>query len=262
VLLSMPRGARRKSLSGIYHVILRGANRQEIFHDEEDCIRFLDIMQRYKWKSDMKIFGWCLMNNHVHLLIKEGNEDLSTTMKRMEVSYVWYYNEKYDTTGHLFQGRFKSEIVEDNRALLTVLRYIHQNPVKAGIVSRVDEWQWCSCLGYYGKSYYPSGLLDADFILEKISNNRMAARESFKEYNEKNNHDECLDDNNPKRRLRDNEARQEIRNLLGDVEITQVKSLPRQQRNELLQQIKTIRGLSQRQAARILGISPNLIFRA
>jgi putative transposase len=151
-VIEMPRNARVKSRSGIYHIILRGANRQEIFHDDEDCIKFLDTIEKYKMKSEVGVYAWCLMSNHAHLLIREGNEDISITMKRIGVSFVWYYNWKYRTTGHLFQDRFKSECIETNKYLLTVTRYIHQNPVKAGIVDRPDQWRWSSCLGYYGKN--------------------------------------------------------------------------------------------------------------
>jgi len=90
----MPRKARVKSASGIYHVMLRGANRQEIFHDDDDCIKFLDTLKKYKMKTEMEVYAWCLMSNHVHLLLKEGNEDISITMKRIGVSFVAYYNWK------------------------------------------------------------------------------------------------------------------------------------------------------------------------
>ncbi|WP_308160333.1 transposase [Bacillus sp. ISL-77] len=135
----MPRRARVKSGSGIYHIMLRGANRQEIFHDDADCLNFLDLLHKYKLKTKVKIYGWCLMSNHIHLLLREGNEDISTTMKRIGVSFVMYYNWKYGTSGHLFQDRFKSENVENDQYLLTVVRYIHQNPLKARIVKRVYD---------------------------------------------------------------------------------------------------------------------------
>ncbi len=90
-------------MSGIGNVIQRGANRQETFHDDEDCMKYLDFLYINKLKSEMKVFGWCLMNNHVHLLVKEGIEDISSTMKRVGVSFVLYYNQKYETNGHLFQ---------------------------------------------------------------------------------------------------------------------------------------------------------------
>ncbi|MEI2400828.1 transposase, partial [Paenibacillus phytohabitans] len=120
----MPRKAREKSKTGVYHLIWRGANRQEIFHDDEDWIRFLDILKKYKLKLNLTIYAWCLMSNHVHLLIKEGDESISATMKRIGVSYAGYYNWKYRTTGHLFQDRFRSENVEDQAYLKTVVRYI------------------------------------------------------------------------------------------------------------------------------------------
>jgi putative transposase len=135
----IPREARKKSVSGVYHIILRGANKQEIFHDDEDRIKFLDTLRKYKHQSEMKIYAWCLMSNHVHLLLREGTESISVTMKRIGVSYALYYNYKYLTTGHLFQDRFKSENVESTDYLLTVTRYIHQNPVKANIVTNPEE---------------------------------------------------------------------------------------------------------------------------
>ena len=258
----MPRGPRVKSISGIYHVMYRGANRQEIFHDDLDCIRFLEMIEKYKKVSGMKVYAWCLMNNHVHLLLEEGIEDLSITMKRIGVSYVWYYNLKYNTTGHLFQDRFRSENVETNVNLFRVIRYIHQNPVKAGIVERSDEWRWSSCLGYYGENTHHRNLLDVELIFNKFSTDRTNAIQLFKEFNERKNNDQYLEDTISEKRLSDDEARLKVKELLGSIEIAQVKSLPRVKRNELLRKVRGISGLSLRQAARILGVSHNLIFKA
>jgi hypothetical protein len=202
------------------------------------------------------------MNNHVHLLLREGSEDISITMKRIGVSFVLYYNGKYGTTGHLFQDRFRSENVEDVRYLLTVIRYIHQNPLKAGMVKRADEWRWSSCRYYYGISNEGRELLDPGLILGKFSEENIVAREKFKEFNEKVNQDECLDDHITERKLADNEARELIKKLLNGIEIAKVKSLPRLERNKILKKAKQIKGLSQRQIARILGVSRTLISKA
>lgn len=256
----MPRKPRLKSRSGIYHVIYRGANRQEIFHDEDDNMQFLATILRYKQSSNLKVFAWCMMNNHVHLLLKEGNEDLSLTLKRISVSFAYYYNAKYRTSGHLFQDRFRSENVESREYFFTVIRYIHQNPVKAGIVQRVDEWNWSSCQGYDGKNIYPVGLLDYDFALELVSNDILTARERFKEFNQRKNSDICLEDEH-KVRMTDEDARLAIRGVLGAIEIPQVKSMTKVERDSLLRKVKELDGLSQRQAARILGVSASLINR-
>lgn len=238
----MPREARRKSTSGVYHMMLRGANRQEIFHDEEDRMKFLDILKKYKRIARFTMYAWCLMDNHVHLLLREEDEELATTMKRIGVSFATYYNWKYSTTGHLFQDRFKSENVETGEYFLTVVRYIHQNPVKAGICSQVEGWKWSSCAGYYGQKYYPGGLLDLHTVLNMFGEDRPLTVERFKEFNERTNHDECLEDIYRRRKLTDEQARQEIKQLLGGIEIAQVKSLPGWQRDHYLIQVKAIEG--------------------
>ncbi|WP_198543854.1 transposase [Petroclostridium xylanilyticum] len=100
------------------------------------------------------------MNNHIHLLLKEGKEAISQAMKRIGASYVYWYNMKYERYGHLFQDRYKSEKVEDDKYLLTVLRYIHQNPIKAGIVEEAIKYKWSSYIEYISQK----GILtDIDF---------------------------------------------------------------------------------------------------
>lgn len=233
-----------------------------IFHDDEDNMKFLDVIQKYKMKSAMNVYAWCLMSNHVHLLLKEGEEDLSITMKRIGVSFAFYYNWKYRTSGHLFQDRFKSENVENVSYFLTVVRYIHQNPLKAGIVNQVDEWRWSSCKGYYDQFYYPGMLLDNERIFTLFSEDRNIAKEKFKEFNERSNRDDCLDEGtNNRNRLTDVEASLEIQMVLGEIEIAQVKSLPKLERKEVLKKIKKIERVPKRQVARILGISANQIFK-
>lgn len=176
----MPRIARQKSESGIYHIILRGANRQDIFHNDDDCYRFLKILETYKTQSEISIFAWCLMGNHVHLLLKEGKEELAFTMKRIGVSYASYYNRKYKTVGHLFQDRFRSENIENDAYLLSVTRYIHQNPVKAGIVTKPDDWKWSSCKSYYTIVESPSSLLDNEFLLSMFADEKSLGYKDLK----------------------------------------------------------------------------------
>ena len=119
---------RKISQSGIYHVMLRGINQQQIFESSEDYEKFIQMIEICKTISKFKIFAYCLMGNHIHLLIKQESEPLEQIFKRMGGRFVYWYNTKYQRSGHLFQDRFKSEPVEDDRYFLTVLRYIHQNP--------------------------------------------------------------------------------------------------------------------------------------
>ncbi|WP_242661335.1 transposase [Alkaliphilus metalliredigens] len=198
------------------------------------------------------------MNNHIHLLIKEGKEELSTTMKRMGVSFVGYYHQKYDTTGHLFQDRFRSENVESDEYLITVIRYIHQNPVKVGLVRKAQEWKWSSCSGYYGKISYPQGLLDSELILGLFAVDKEISIKRFREFNEEENEDNCLDDVIITK-VSDEDIRLEIEKIISGINVAQVKSLPQDQRDQIIRKVKSIKGAKQRQLARILGVSQTLI---
>jgi len=182
-------------------------------------------------------------------------------MKRIGVSYAWYYNWKYNTVGHLFQDRFRSERVDRDAYLVTVIRYIHQNPAKAGLVKKLADWKWSSCIGYYGGETYPPGLLDSELILGMFSEEKTSAITGFREFNEAENEDKCLE-NETTKRLTDYQARAEIKKMIPVTEMVQIKNLPKAQRDEIISKVKEIEGLTQRQAARILGISPNLIFKA
>lgn len=140
----MPRGARKKIASGIYHVMLRGINRQVIFEDDEDREKDLQCPEEYKALSGYTLYTYCLMGNHLHLLIREGKEPLEMIFKRIGARYVFWYNWKYKRSGHLFQDRFKSEPVDNDIYFLTVLRYIYQNPVKAGLCKKAEKYPWSS----------------------------------------------------------------------------------------------------------------------
>jgi REP element-mobilizing transposase RayT len=148
----MPRGAREKSSSGIYHIMLRGINKQVIFNDEEDFSRFIYYLGRYKKESDYKIYSYCLMNNHIHLILKVNSIDLESILKRIAGSYAQWYNRKYSRVGHLFQDRFKSKAIEDERYLFAAMRYIHMNPIKDNISKSMENYVWSSYSDYlYGR---------------------------------------------------------------------------------------------------------------
>jgi len=114
---AMPRRSRRKSHSGIYHAMVRGIDRQLIFRDPADFLKYLRVLEECKRVSSFEIYAYCLMPNHVHLLIREGSEDLGKAFQRIGSRYAYWFNKKYERCGHLFQDRFKSEPVEDRPLL-------------------------------------------------------------------------------------------------------------------------------------------------
>lgn len=149
----MSRHARKISESGIYHIMIRGINKQQIFIDEEDYEKFLWVLKDTKEISEYKLYAYCLMDNHIHLLIKVGKEPLQIIFKRIGNRFVYWYNTKYQRIGHLFQDRYKSEPVENEEYFLTVLRYIHQNPIKAGICENISDYKYSSYNEYLSTSW-------------------------------------------------------------------------------------------------------------
>ena len=129
--------------TGKYHIILRGNNQQNLFYDNQDRIFMLNRLKKYSTELKIEIYAYCLMNNHIHILLGNATPTLSLFVQKLANSYVYYYNSKYERTGHLFQGRFKSEPINDDIYFKTVLRYILQNPEKAGI-STTTAYKWSS----------------------------------------------------------------------------------------------------------------------
>nr|WP_093315079.1 transposase [Tindallia californiensis] len=249
----MPRKERKKSRTGIYHVMLRGINGQIIFEDREDSIKLLETIKSYRDESGYEIYGYCLMNNHIHLLIKEGREELGTVFRRIGAKYVYWYNRKYSRRGHLFQDRYKSEVIEDDGYLLTVLRYIHQNPLKAGIVKNIEQYPWSSYKEYISKK----DICETEFPLRVFSKDSKKAISLFKSYHAKENNDHCLDYEDSFR-VNDLEAAEIIKKTANIDNTSKVQNFDKENRNKLIKDFKK-KGLSIRQIERLTGISFGVI---
>lgn len=251
----MPRGARIKSESGIYHVMIRGINKQDIFEDDEDRVRFLGTLEHYKNECGFNLYAYCLMGNHIHLLIKENDVEIGIIMKRIGTSFVFWYNWKYKRFGHLFQDRYKSEAVEDDSYFLTVIRYIHQNPLKAGINDNIADYRWSS----YSDYFWNKGITDTDFALQIFDDkNESKAAALFEEFNAVVNDDICLE-YEEKYRIDDDEAREIIKRVSRIMNINEIQSLGYERRNEIIKELKEKEGLSIRQICRLTGISFNIV---
>lgn len=251
----MPREARKRSRTGIYHIIMRGINKQTIFEENEDKERFLDTLKKYKQISKYSIYSFCLMDNHIHLLLKETEEELSVTIKRISSSYVYWFNWKYGRCGHLFQERFKSENVENTIYFLTVLRYIHQNPLKAGLVNNVFDSKWTSINEYV---HNPT-LVDIDDVLNLFSKDRQKAIQLYINYMQQQNNDQCLDVHIQMKKT-DQEVRDYLKSL-GIANSSQLQQMTKADRDEILASVKALKGVSIRQLSRITGISKSVIGR-
>lgn len=228
--------------------MLRGINGQVIFEDEQDKEKFLECLNHYKAISEYKLFAYCLMSNHIHLLLKVEKEDLDLIVKRIGSSYVYWYNWKYKRRGHLFQDRFKSEPVEDDSYFLTVIRYIHQNPIKGGICKNLDGYKYSS----YNEYVRESKIVDTEFCLGIVS------KEQFVEFNNQNNNDKCLDIEEIDFRLTDEEARVIIQKVSKCKNSSEFQNLSLDKRNKYLKVLRE-KGLSIRQISRLTGVSFNIV---
>ncbi len=259
----MPRRKREKSGTGIYHIMMRGINKQNIFDDDEDFIFFIKVLHSLVNRRDEKenilpplftMYAYCLMSNHVHLLIREREEDIGQVIKRMGVAYVKYFNTKYERTGHLFQDRFLSEPVNTIEYFMTLMRYIHQNPVKAGITKEVRDYQWSSWGEYEGNSL-AAKICDQTPVIKRLG------RENLYDYVnlpvlERNIMD--VDYKHGDKRT-DEEVKSMLEEISGLPCPSDIKKLGKVQRNHILKQACD-NGANPRQIARITGISYGVVF--
>jgi len=258
----MPRTARKKSESSTYHIMLRGINRQSIFEDAEDFERFVEILRLNKKECGYRIYAWCLMGNHVHLVIRFGEKTPESCMKRIEIAYAVYYNRKYGRTGHLMQDRFKSEVIESDSYLYTVVRYVHQNPVKAGLCRAPEEYVWSSYRQYLAdggaegiRSRYH--LADTKLVLG------MYGFDGFVSFTNAANDDECLEMEEPYhgRRKSDEEARRIMKEVTGCENASEFQRLSLPQRRDALCELYEAK-LNVLQISRLTGIARTVIYHA
>lgn len=246
----MPRQAREKSQTGIYHVMLRGIDKRDIFLTDKDYYKFLYYIKLAKEKSGFSLLAYCLMTNHVHLLLKEGKEELGDSIRRIAVGYAQYHNRTHGRTGHLFQNRYQSEPVNDDSYLLAVSRYIHQNPLKAGIVKNITDYKWSS---------YNQFCSDKKTIVDKeLLKKYFYKINDFIKFNGQSNDFQCLEFIK-KVRYTDDDLKLIISKI---VEIDKIATLELNARNEVLKRIKSETGASIRQLEKVLGIGRNIIQKA
>lgn len=247
----MARQCREKSSTGLYHIMLRGIDKRDIFLEDLDREKFLFYLSRAQEKSVFNIHGYCLMDNHVHLLIEEGHEPIGESVKKITVGYVQWHNSKYSRTGHLFQNRYKSEAVEDDTYFLTVLRYIHQNPIKAGMVKNIAHYKWSSYINYLEGS-------NKGFVSLDRAKNLFASQEKLLEFMQMPGNEQCLE-YDAKIKYTDDKLKHEILIFFGKPEI--IASLPKEERDNVISQIKQYTGASNRQLSRVLGIGRGILQR-
>lgn len=164
---------------GLYHVILRGNGGQPVFLTAEDRYRFYLLLQEGTCRFAYRVHAFCLMTNHIHLALQVGNIPLSRGMQNLSFRYTRWINQRERRTGHLFQGRYKAVLIDGDSYLLELIRYIHLNPVRAGVVTS-DEYPWSSHSAYLGKELLP--WLTTDRLLVQFGKTLSKARVRYKSF--------------------------------------------------------------------------------
>src|SRR4030042_5678109 len=177
----MARKPRIECEGAFYHVITRGNQRQKVFKDRDDFLKYLEILSNYKNRYKYFLYAYMLMNNHVHLLIETQEIPLSKILQGINQSYTTYFNRKYKTVGHLFQGRYKAILCDRDEYLLSLVKYIHLNPVRAKIVKFPDKYQWSSQHSYIKKTD-GINIIDTDQVLRMFSEDKQSARKLYSAY--------------------------------------------------------------------------------
>ena len=249
----MPRTARKASLSNIYHVMMRGVNRQAIFENDGDRLHFMSVLKECKEISGFRLHAFCLMPNHLHFLIEPAGEPLDLVFRRIGIRYAVWYNRKHQRAGHLFQDRFRSENVENDLYYMTVLRYILQNPMKAGLEPRLGTYRWSSYPAYAKGT---GSITDTQYATELFG-----TRESLIDFVRMGNEDIVMDETDPEWPLQDDDAKKIMEQITGCSATEEFRRLDRQLRNEYIRRMYAEK-LSIGQIARLAGFSKSTVHEA
>ena len=256
----MPRANRQISKTKVYHIIIRGIDKQDIFFFERDYYKFLKIIKEVKKDYNFDIYAYCLMTNHVHMVIYDKEEQFSKIMQIIEIKYVKYFNKKYERTGHLFQNRFLSKQIENREYLKIVCRYIHQNPAKAGIC-KTEDYKWSSYNEYLDKNI----IINSKMLLRIFSENENEARKEFIKYhsNELNKKIYELFEFEFEDRLSDEQLIEYVCEYFK-MSLTEIKLLlkvDKERGKGIIKKCKQFKGISNRQWSRVLGINRKMLDR-
>ena len=188
----MARQARQERGTGYYHVMLRGINRESLFRRDADKMYFMQLVVEQQMDNMLELMAWCVMDNHVHMLLKSEKKAMSNAVKIISIKYAAYYNQSLNRIGPVFGDRFRSENIEDEPYLLGVLRYIHRNPVKAGLVNDEVAYSWSSYGEYLNAPRFVA-LGQKAFVLELFGNDSNSFV-SFHKYENDNEYLEIRED--------------------------------------------------------------------
>jgi len=253
----MPRRPRRLSPTDIYHIVVRGLNKAVLFPSPADYSFFLTALGKILKDGEFDLYAYCLMNNHVHLLLKAESQYLERTMKRLLVVYANYYNKKLQRIGPVFQDRFRSEPIDSQRYFMACARYIHNNPVKAGIVSAPQAYPWSSYREYIAPGQ--KSLVNRRPLYDCFAPQTADAVKLLVQFTGQDSDLTFLDVTDQKQVVA---TIQEILKEHGLARPEELRLLPAARRNILIRKVFAAANVSRRELARLLGLNKQMVYNA
>ncbi len=247
----MPRTARAQSESGYYHIVSRGVGKRLLFEDDLDREFFVELARKLTARYPIKLISWVLMDNHYHILCNADLGDLKRFMSSLNTSYSQHFNGTHGHVGHVFQGRYSSFAIDDDSYLLDVIRYIHLNPLGAGI-SDLESYPWSSYSQYLGNS----GICNLDEVREILG-----SVEEIKKLHDASSADELVSLNKYRERLSDTEALALAKLRFGSDFSDRITCMERHDRDEMICRLYDL-GLSEPQIVRLTGLGRGVVYRA
>jgi len=247
---NMPRRSRVTNETDTYHIMSRGIDRQLLFEDRKDFMKYKEILAKYVRECGIVLYAYCLMDNHVHLAVKVSEVPLHMFVKKLNVSYVQYFNYKYQRSGPLFQDRYRCELILSDTQLIRTIRYIHANPVKAGLCRSPEE---------YDHSSYSEFLFNSADNLAGFDNvsKMFSSIMEFEDFSRQNDDRNYLDISNTER-INDRNALLMIKDRYPDLEPRSIIRLNKSERNAFIMDMRSL-GLSINQICRITGLTKGIV---
>ena len=252
----MARTKRNFGSIGLNHCIIRGIDKRDIFFDIQDRKKFLKGLKEYKEKYNICIGTYVLMQNHVHIVMQGENKDISDFFHSLLISYSSYFNKKYDRVGHLFENRYKNKMINNERYLKNVVKYIHYNPQKAGIC-KFNNYKWSG----YQELLNQKTWLDKELIMLYYSDDIEEATKIFQNehFNGLQRYYEDYVEYELVRNLSDEQVKRLIDDKMKEIQNKNDDLLGKEKNKNILKEVLNIKGVSISQVNRVTGINRRLL---
>jgi len=255
----VPRQKRQESPTGYYHIMMRGINKEMIFRRDDFKSSFMEILSRKIEESEVEVAAYCIMDNHVHLVLHGEITEIGNFLKRVNTAFAMKLNNKMDRIGHVFQDRYKSQEVLSDEHLLQVVRYVHNNPVNAGMVKDSSEYIWSSYNGYISGIIGIVAQNQYELVLELSG-----SIESFKAFHKLDDEGDYLDTKEEMEQVKYIKAQRIISEFCERKGVSDVRQLTR--RPDLMDSLIDIMidksKMSLREIAEMLGVSKNTVYQS